>query len=395
MINNNENNEPLNKSFKVPKLRFPEFKDEWNSVFLKDLVSIHARIGWQGLRQEEFLNEGDYYLITGTDFKNGRINIKEIKYISKFRYEQDKNIQVKNGDILITKDGSIGKVVLVKDMDKFATLNAGVYRIRPLKNNVMNTYLFQYLSAPFLLNFALKQSSGGTIKHLNQSQIIKFKIPLPSTNEQNKISCFLNLIDNKIEILEAKISTLKKYKEGLLLWAYKLINIKSLKLKHYIENGTITLGRGEIIPKQDGEFPVYSSSAQNNGFFCTRNKYSFDEELVTWSIDGGGIPFYRHKHKFSITNVCGYAKINKLNYLNYSWLYINFWNSWRKQNFDYTSKAHPSIIENLYTIKLVPIEYQNKLGNILFKINEKIEYQENILDDITILKKALLRNLFI
>ena len=180
-----------------------------------------------------------------------------------------------------------------------------------------------------------------------------------------------------------------------MIWAYKKTNTKSLKLKYFVKNGTVSLGRGEIIPKQEGLFPVYSSSSQNNGYFCKRNNYSFDDELVTWSIDGGGTPFYRHKHKFSITNVCGYARINDLNCINYIWLYINFWHSWKKQTFNYTSKAHPSIIENLYTIKLAPIDFQNKIEKILFKINQHIEYKSQNLNKIVNIKKQLLRNLFI
>lgn len=167
------------------------------------------------MRQEEHLDSGDYYLITGTDFENGKIKYDKIKYISKYRYEQDKNIQIKNDDILITKDGSIGKVAIVKNIDKPATLNAGVYRIRLKRKNVNPDYLFHYLSAPFLLDFANKQSSGGTIKHLNQSQIVKFPVPIPSLDESLKISTFLDLLDSKIGIIDNKINALKKYKRGL------------------------------------------------------------------------------------------------------------------------------------------------------------------------------------
>lgn len=139
---------------------------------------------------------------------------------------------------------------------------------------------------------------------------------------------------------------------------------------------------------------MYSSSAANNGLFCFRNKYSFDEELITWSIDGGGKPFLRNKHKFSITNVCGYAKILDLNIFSYSWLYINFWNSWRKIKFDYTTKAHPSVIEKLYKIKSLDIESQMKIEKILTYINNKIDYLIKELNDVTLTKESLLRSLF-
>ena len=41
------------------------------------------------------------------------------------------------------------------------------------------------------------------------------------------------------------------------------------------------------------------------------SKYMFSENMITWSIDGGGDFFLREGHKFSITNVCGFIKSDK------------------------------------------------------------------------------------
>lgn len=165
---------------------------------------------------------GDIYLITGTDFDNGSINFKTSKYVSEFRYKQDKNIQLQNDDILITKDGTLGKVAIIRNLNKRATLNSGIYRIRINDiTKVDPNYLYQYLSAPFLLNFANKTSIGGTIKHLNQSQIVNLPIPLSTLEEQKKISKFLFNLELKIKIVNGKINILKKYKEGLVLKALK------------------------------------------------------------------------------------------------------------------------------------------------------------------------------
>ena len=76
------------------------------------------------------MDSGSIYLITGTDFLNGKIGFNTCKYIDVDRYKQDKNIQIEKGDILITKDGSIGKIAYVDTIDKPATLNAGIYRLR-------------------------------------------------------------------------------------------------------------------------------------------------------------------------------------------------------------------------------------------------------------------------
>jgi type I restriction enzyme S subunit len=52
-------------------------------------------------------------LVTGTDFKDGYIDWDNCVYVEKNRFDQDKNIQLKIFDVLVTKDGTIGKVAFV------------------------------------------------------------------------------------------------------------------------------------------------------------------------------------------------------------------------------------------------------------------------------------------
>ena len=181
----------------------------WEQRKLGEVATSHARIGWQNLRKSEFLNSGYYMLITGTDFKNGAIDFSNIHYVEKKRYDQDKNIQIKGENILVTKDGTLGKVAYIDKLSKPATLNAGVFNIKVIDKAVVNPqYLFQYLKAPFLLKFASEQSTGGTIKHLNQGVLIKFPIPLPSIDEQKKIANFFRSIESLITLHQRKVKYL-------------------------------------------------------------------------------------------------------------------------------------------------------------------------------------------
>ncbi len=178
---------------------------------------MNARIGWQNLRTSEFLDNGDYMLITGTDFKDGEIDYSNIHYVKKNRFDQDKKIQISNGSILITKDGTLGKVAYVTDLPMPATLNAGVFNVRIKNENEVNDkYLFHYLKAPFLLKFSSEQSTGGTIKHLNQNVLVKFPVPLPALAEQNKIAEFLTNFDKLITLQQRQLDLYKKLKKGLL-----------------------------------------------------------------------------------------------------------------------------------------------------------------------------------
>ncbi|MGO1370294.1 MAG: restriction endonuclease subunit S, partial [Senegalia sp. (in: firmicutes)] len=185
---------------KYPKRRFDGFTDPWEQRKLSSLCSMHARIGWQNLRTSEFLDSGDYYLITGTDFEDGRINFNTCHYIDKARYDQDRKIQLTDGSILITKDGTLGKVAYIEGLDKPATLNAGVFNVTTSSKEVDEKYLFQYLKAPFLMDYVSSKATGGTIKHLNQNILVDFPVLLPKVEEQRKIGEYFEKLDNLITL---------------------------------------------------------------------------------------------------------------------------------------------------------------------------------------------------
>ena len=199
---------------KNPEIRFEGFTDDWEQRKLSELTTMHARIGWQNLRTSEFLDSGDYMLITGTDFQEGVIDYSTCHYVEKERYDQDKNIQIKNGSILITKDGTLGKVAYVQGLMMPATLNAGVFNVTIKNENIMDgKYLFQYLKAPFLMDYVSKKATGGTIKHLNQSILVDFPVAMPKREEQVKISRYFTALDNLITLHQRKCYELKNLKQ--------------------------------------------------------------------------------------------------------------------------------------------------------------------------------------
>ena len=201
----------------VPEIRFKGFTEAWEQCKLIDIASMHARIGWQNLRTSEFLDSGDYLLITGTDFNDGAINYSTCHYVSKYRYEQDRNIQIRNGSILITKDGTLGKVAYTQGLSIPATLNAGVFNLE-IRNgkNVDSKYLFHFLKAPFLMDYVDKKATGGTIKHLNQNILIDFPVAMPNLDEQRKIGLYLHSFDNLITLHQRKLEKLKNLKKACL-----------------------------------------------------------------------------------------------------------------------------------------------------------------------------------
>ena len=173
---------------------------------------------------------------------------------------------------------------------------------------------------------------------------------------------------------------------------YQDYNTKRLGV---LENeNKLTLNRGNVIPKGEGCYPVYSSSVKNNGLMCYSDNYMFDKELITWSIDGGGDFFYRPKHKYSVTNVSGYIEITDENYLNYRYLAYQLQDLHSHLHFDYQTKAHPSVIRDLYTVAIPEIEEQTKIVNFLSEIDNLIASAEHEVESTKQLKKAMLQKMF-
>lgn len=201
----------------VPRMRLPGFTGAWEQRKLSELASIHARIGWQNLRTSEFLDSGDYMLITGTDFNDGAINFSTCHYVERERYEQDRNIQIHNGSILITKDGTLGKVAYVQGLSMPATLNAGVFNVQIKDANIVDEkYLFQYLKAPYLMDYVSTKATGGTIKHLNQNILVDFPVVMPKKSEQILIGAYFQQLDSLITFHQRKLEKVQKIKQGMM-----------------------------------------------------------------------------------------------------------------------------------------------------------------------------------
>ena len=149
----------------------------------------------------------------------------------------------------------------------------------------------------------------------------------------------------------------------------KAVPIKTLD--ELVESGVIHLTRGKVISKKDiaawpGQFPIYSSAKDNDGKFGEYGKFLFDEELITWSVDGGGRLFHRPKHKFSVTNVGGILRIRDRNILDYRYLYYVLSLRHSEVRFDWVRKAHPSVIKKIYTDIPVPsLPEQRRIVGIL------------------------------
>ena len=169
------------------------------------------------VKKSEYLDSGYALLVTGTDFDDGRVRWDSCHYVTRSRYDQDYNIQIQNDDILITKDGSLGKVALVHGLTKPATLNSGIFVIRPLQDAYDPIFVYHTLSSFVFKNFLDKLSAGSTIIHLYQKDVGKFEFLLPPTiAEQKAIAAVLSEMDADITALEEKLAKYRQVKQGMM-----------------------------------------------------------------------------------------------------------------------------------------------------------------------------------
>lgn len=189
----------------------------WVEKKLGQTAVLKARIGWQGLTTKEYLDSGDYFLITGTEFSNGYIDWESCHYVNESRYKQDRNIQVRQHDVLVTKDGTIGKVALITDLPKPATLNSGVFVIRPIEESFVPEFFYYLLCSSLFTEFLGQLSAGSTINHLYQKDFVNFVYKTPPTlEEQTVIAEILSDMDAEIRAVEGKLSKARAIKAGMM-----------------------------------------------------------------------------------------------------------------------------------------------------------------------------------
>jgi type I restriction enzyme, S subunit len=193
-----------------------QLPENWKWEKIMDNSILKGRIGWQGLTTKEYLQKGKFHLVTGTDFKNGRINWENCVYVDEERYSQDLNIQLKKRDVLVTKDGTIGKIAYVHAVATPATLNTGVFVIRPINKKYFPLFFYYVLNSKFFHKFLNRLKAGSTINHLYQKDFVNFYFPIPSYNEQQKIVFILSSVDDLINKYDSLIESTKKLKKSLM-----------------------------------------------------------------------------------------------------------------------------------------------------------------------------------
>ena len=258
-------------------------------------------------------------------------------------------------------------------------------------------------------------SSGSKMPRADWNLISQSFFAVPADYaEQRVIAKSLAELDNLITLHQRKYDKLVVFKKSMLEKMFpkdgeSVPEIRfagftdpweQRKLGELEKDATLYMGRGRVISAKDmsntpGTFPVYSSSALDNGRMGAYGKYMFNQELITWSIDGGGAVFYRRKHRFSVTNVSGYIAVNPEK-INCKFLAYAMSLAHSRIKFDYTVKAHPSVIRSLYTMGIpISLQEQQVIGSFFSRLDNLITLHQRKLELLRNIKKSLLDKMFV
>ena len=333
-----------------------------------EVCTLNARIGWQRLTKAEYKSTGDYLLITGTDFTDlHEINYQSCVYVSEERYGQDPKIQLKNGDILITKDGTLGKVAQVNGLEMPATLNGGVFVVRCKDGSLKNRFILHYLLSNHFQSVVEQQKTGSTISHLTQALFSRLMIPIPPLEIQCEIvrilDNFTNLTANLTAELTARNTQYNYYRNKLLSFDVQK-SIRTAPLADIAEISTGSSNTDDAV--EDGIYPFYVRSQEP----LRKNDYEYDEEAIITAGDGVGVgkvfhyvngKYALHQRAYRI-----HPKDSKLlgKYL-YHYVVARFPGYIGKQMYQGSVPSIRRPMLNKFEVVIPPLEVQEKIAKIL------------------------------
>ena len=180
---NNKINNNLEQQIEAILLSFIENTNS-NNVKLGDYLYIKGRIGWKGLKKDEYLEHSDFRIINGESLTKAGIDWSKAGYISKSRYDESPEIMLKKGDILLSKDGTIGKIGYIDSLSAPTTVASGIFVIRNIQPEIISTtFIYFLLKSRLFTDFITARTEGSVIPHLYQKDFMQFEFPLPSKDE--------------------------------------------------------------------------------------------------------------------------------------------------------------------------------------------------------------------
>ena len=372
----------------VPNLRFPEFEGEWEKQKLCDISFIVGRIGFRGYTTNDIVEKGmGAIALSPTNIVNNQLTYdKDNTYISMSKYEESPEIMINRGDVIFVKTGStVGKVAYVDKLICKTTLNPQVVVLKDIKCD--NYILSVIMSTRKFQNKIQRITVGGAVPTLSQVAMGNIFVSLPAAKEQEKISKFISLIDERIATQNKIIDKLQSLIKGI----GKQLFMDNQNWRTVKIGELLRIGNGKDYKHLSiGKIPVYGTGGQ----MLLVNDYLYDGESVCigrkgtidtpmflkgkfWTVD---TLFYTYDFKDVLPKFCYYL------FLQINWKLYNEGTG--------VPSLSKSTIENI-KVKIPSLEQQQKICSILDCYEHKTNNEEQILELYHSEKQYLLRQMFI
>jgi len=187
-------------------VRFKEFNDEWINVRLGEILDEP--------KKEKVLNPENYELLTV------KLHCQGIAKSGKYPNVTENGrpyYMVNNGELLIGRqnfhNGGFG--IVPQGIKNCVTSNAISHLI--VKNNLCNLKFIEYYFSQYNFYKKIDYLIGGTgQKEISKKEFNNIKINIPSIKEQNRITEFLSLIDEEIDLYKKELNEIEEQKKGLM-----------------------------------------------------------------------------------------------------------------------------------------------------------------------------------
>jgi type I restriction enzyme S subunit len=160
------------------------------------------------------------YMLTANDIGDGEIRYEIARHTTQHAFDHllTRKSRPVRGDVLVTKDGTLGRVAVFDG--QAACINQSVALLRTDSDQVLPDYFALTLRAPLYQERMALEAGGTAIKHIYITRLAKMKVTFPGVDEQGAI---LGLVGTPISRLERgraaayrEISLLREYRTRLI-----------------------------------------------------------------------------------------------------------------------------------------------------------------------------------
>jgi type I restriction enzyme S subunit len=150
------------------------------------------------------------------DLRDGYVDLSSCTKISDAAYRQLEaaGSLISTGDVLLSKDGTIGRVVVYEQDETIGALSS-ICILRPGRS-IDRRYLGQALQSADFARQIANRTSGSALRRLVLHEISKLEVPIPPPHEQRRIAGILDIADETIRQTEQLIEKLQKMRHGLM-----------------------------------------------------------------------------------------------------------------------------------------------------------------------------------